>query len=103
MGDWVYIKLQIFIQTLVARRSSRKLSYKFFGPYLIFQRVGPVAYKLHLPQSSQMHSVIHVSQLKKAIPPGTQVSADAELDCIQEVHSIGVSKRWETIWCPSVG
>jgi hypothetical protein len=31
---------------IVARRSNHKLSYKYFGPYLIIQKVGEVAYKL---------------------------------------------------------
>lgn len=33
--DWVYVKLQPYAQMFVAKRSNQKLSYKFFGPYLI--------------------------------------------------------------------
>jgi transposase InsO family protein len=46
VGDWVYVKLQPYVQMIVARRSNHKLSYKYFGPYLIIQKVGEVAYKL---------------------------------------------------------
>jgi hypothetical protein len=65
-----------YIQRSVANRASQKLSYKYFGPYLITQKVGKVAYKLQLPNHSRIHPVVHVSQLKKALPPTSQVSSD---------------------------
>lgn len=49
---------------------------------MVLQRVGAVAYKLQLPSSSQIHPVIHVSQLKKALLPTTEVSPDADLSCL---------------------
>jgi hypothetical protein len=82
VGDWVYLKLKTYVQTFVAHRTSNKLSYKYFGPYLILQRVGPVADKLQLPPTSHIHHVVHVSQMKKAIPPNTQVNSDAGISCL---------------------
>jgi len=62
VGDWVYAKLQSYVQTSVAPRANQKLAYGFFGPYQqIVERIGSVAYKLLLPKASTVHPVFHVS------------------------------------------
>jgi len=76
VGDSVYLRLQPYIQSLVAPRSNQKLSFKFFGPFPIIQRIGKVPYKLELPEDCRIHPVVHVSQLKKYIPSHIQVSTD---------------------------
>jgi hypothetical protein len=73
VGDQVYLKLQPHVQSSVAMRSNNKLAFKFYGPFVILARVGKVAYKLDLPSSALIHPVVHVSQLKKHVPPHTQV------------------------------
>ena len=62
-----------------------KLSPRYVGPFEIMERVGAVAYRLALsPDMAQIHSVFHISQLRKYISDpshvlqqqGVEVSAD---------------------------
>jgi len=64
--DWVFLKLQPYVQSSLARRSNQKLAFHFFGPYHVEAKVGAVAYKLALPPTSAIHLVFYVSQLKRS-------------------------------------
>ena len=66
VGEWVYFRLQPYRHSSVALHQNLKLSPQFFGPFQIIQRVGEVAYKLKLPETSKIHLVFHVSNLKQA-------------------------------------
>jgi transposase InsO family protein len=94
VGDWVFLKMQPYVQSSLARRANQKLAFRFFGPYKILARVGAVAYKLELPSSSAIHPVFHVSQLKAS--HGTQsVTAvlPDDLAQFQVPHKI-LDRRW---------
>ncbi|XP_073219669.1 uncharacterized protein [Cicer arietinum] len=67
VGDWVYLKLQPYILRSLAKKRNEKLSPCFYGPYQISKQIGAVAFELALPPESKIHTVFHVSLLKKAI------------------------------------
>jgi hypothetical protein len=73
-GDLVYLKLQPYIQSSLAKRANHKLAFKYFGLFPIVARVAEVVYKSSLPAGSSIHPVFHVSLLKKDIGPQEQVS-----------------------------
>ena len=64
VGDKVLLKVSPW-KGLIRFGKKGKLSPRYIGPFEIMQRIGPVPYKLDLPQElSAIHDTFHVSNLK---------------------------------------
>ncbi|XP_035541450.1 uncharacterized protein LOC109002026 [Juglans regia] len=66
-GNWVYLRLKPYHQLSVAARRNQKLATCYYGPFMIEEKVGKVAYCLRLPPESKIHPIFHVSSLKKRL------------------------------------
>jgi hypothetical protein len=86
IGDYVYLKLQPYVQTSLAPRAHPKLSFRYFGPYKIIDKIGSVAYKLEPPPSSSVHPVFHVSLLKPA--PSTKYTVSPDLPDVDDTLQV---------------
>ncbi|GJZ78554.1 hypothetical protein Tco_0643391, partial [Tanacetum coccineum] len=73
----------------------RKLASTFVGPFKIVEKVGPVAYRLDLPEElNGSHDTFHVSNLKKCLDDPTlqvpldEIRVDAKLNFVEETMEI---------------
>jgi hypothetical protein len=67
VGDFVYLKVSPMRGTKWFRVKG-KLALRYISPFQILDRKGEVAYLLELPpQLSDVHNVLHVSQLKNCL------------------------------------
>ncbi|GJU44154.1 putative reverse transcriptase domain-containing protein [Tanacetum coccineum] len=72
-------------------RKKGKLAPRFIGPFEILERIGPVAYRLRLPEElSSVHDTFHVSNLKKCLAdinlhvPLDEIKVDKTLRFVKE-------------------
>lgn len=70
VGDFVFLKLQPYLQSSIAPRANHKLAFKFYGPCEIVERIGEVAYKLALLATSRVHPVFHVFSVEEGVDTG---------------------------------
>ncbi|GKD21540.1 hypothetical protein Tco_1223243 [Tanacetum coccineum] len=67
VGDQVLLKVSPW-KGVVCFGKNGKLALRYVGPFEIIERVGPIAYRLRLPQElSSVHDTFHVSNLKKCL------------------------------------
>jgi hypothetical protein len=67
IGDMVLVKLQFYRQHSLTLHRNQKLSFRYFGPFPVIERIGSMAYKFLLPTSAKLHPVFHISILKPCV------------------------------------
>ncbi|GJT17691.1 putative reverse transcriptase domain-containing protein [Tanacetum coccineum] len=91
-GSWdVHLSLVKFPYNNSYLVKKGKLAPRFVGPFEIIKKVGPVAYRLDLPEElNGVHDTFHVSNLKKCLADPTlqvpldEIRVDAKLNFVEE-------------------
>ncbi|GJZ22834.1 hypothetical protein Tco_0559873 [Tanacetum coccineum] len=90
VGDRVMLKVSPW-KGVVRFGKKGKLAPRYVGPFEILERIGPVAYRLRLPEElSGVHDTFHVSTLKKCLAdaslhvPLNEIKVDKTLRFIEE-------------------
>jgi hypothetical protein len=107
VGDHVFLKVKANKSSLKLG-SCAKLAAKFYGPFEILERIGPIAYMLALPASMTVHNVFHVSFLKKYILDANHVIdwnvIQVEQEGVLQVHLVRIlDKKNKHLWNRAIG
>ncbi|GJR25250.1 putative reverse transcriptase domain-containing protein [Tanacetum coccineum] len=66
-----------------------KLNPRYIGPFRILERIGPVAYRLELPQElSRVHNVFHICNLRKFLSDDTHVYSNKKDERVARIEAI---------------
>ncbi|GJW72058.1 putative reverse transcriptase domain-containing protein [Tanacetum coccineum] len=94
VGDYVLLKVSPW-KGVVCFGKKGKLAPRFVGPFDIIEKVGPVAYRLDLPEELDgVHDTFHVSDLKKCLAdltlqvPLDEIRVDDKLNFVEEPMEI---------------
>ncbi|GKB07542.1 putative reverse transcriptase domain-containing protein [Tanacetum coccineum] len=88
VGDMVMLKVSPWRGVIRFGKHS-KLSLRYIGPFKIIERIGPVAYKLELPDKlCRIHNTFHVSNLKKCMADENLVIPLEEIQLDDKLHFI---------------
>ncbi|GJU05119.1 putative reverse transcriptase domain-containing protein, partial [Tanacetum coccineum] len=90
VGENVLLKVSPW-KGVIRFRNKGKLAPRYVGPFEILERIGPLAYRLRLPEVLiGVHDIFHVSNLKKCLGnthmhvPLTEIKIDKTLGFVEE-------------------
>ncbi|GJZ28130.1 putative reverse transcriptase domain-containing protein [Tanacetum coccineum] len=88
VGDMVMLKVSPW-KGVIRFGKRGKLSPRYVGPFKIIERIGPVAYRLELPEKlCGIHNTFHVSNLKKCLADENLVIPLEEIQLDDKLHFI---------------
>ena len=89
MGDFVLLSTT----NLRVKNVPAKLRCKFVGPFEIVDKIGPLVYRLKLPDTWKIHNVFHVSLLK---PWNQSLFSAAQQQVVPELEEPKAVQYYET-------
>ncbi|GKE29569.1 reverse transcriptase domain-containing protein [Tanacetum coccineum] len=94
VGDHVLLKVSPW-KGVIRFGKKGKLAPRFVGPFEITERIGPLAYRLRLPEElNGVHDSFHMLNLKKCLADPTlhvpleEIQVDAKLNFVEELVEI---------------
>ncbi|GKA93095.1 putative reverse transcriptase domain-containing protein [Tanacetum coccineum] len=88
VGDMVMLKVSPW-KGVIRFGKRGKLSPRYIGPFKIIERIGPVAYKLELPEKHRgIHNTFHVSNLKRCLADENLIIPLKEIQLDDKLHFI---------------
>ncbi|GKE53652.1 putative reverse transcriptase domain-containing protein [Tanacetum coccineum] len=94
VGDYILLKVSPW-KGVIRFGKKGKLAPRFVGPFEIIEKVGPIAYRLRLPEElNGVHDTFHVLNLKKCLADPTlqvpldEIHVDAKLNFVKEPMEI---------------
>ncbi|GJV76027.1 putative reverse transcriptase domain-containing protein [Tanacetum coccineum] len=88
VGDMVMLKVSPW-KGVIRFGKRGKLSPRYIGPFKIIERIGPVAYKLELPEKLHgIHNTFHVSNLKRCLADENLITPLEEIQLDNKLHFI---------------
>ncbi|CAM8954215.1 unnamed protein product [Rhodiola kirilowii] len=96
-------------QNSLRSRGTNKLARRFYGPFEVLERIGPVAYRLKLPSTARIHNVFHIALLRRFVgnPATINPHFPAQLEDLRPnltpadilgSRHIKVPNGWKTQW-----
>ena len=88
VGEKVFLRVSPW-KGVIQFSQKGKLSPRYIGPYEILGRIGPLAYRLALPQEmAQIHDVFHVSMLRRYRSDPTHVLKNKEVEIADDLSYV---------------